>query len=224
MTLARRYAQGVEKAGAVLGWKVRVIDGRGDPGAWNGAILSAIAAKSDGIVLAAVPPLLVGDALKRAQDAHIPVVSVFNPKPTVDDGIVAFVRPDHVAQGQLAAQWVAADSGGKAKVLLVEDKEFAELNQRVEGFKTGLAACSGLLNRRHGRIHHWHDGAAFAERGLLGLQPLPRRDLRGGAIRLQRLLCRGRRSAVRADRRCQGHRLRGRSARRSRVSAAVPRP
>ena len=140
-----RSAQGVKAAGTALGWTVRIVDGRGDPGAWNGAILSAIAAKSDGIVLAAVPPMLVGDALARAKDAHVPVVSVFNPKPGQDDGIFAFVRPDHVAQGKLAADWVAGDSGGKAQVLVVEDREFAELNQRVDGFREGLKACADCV-------------------------------------------------------------------------------
>jgi len=137
-----RAAQGVEQAGQALGWAVQVIDGRGDPGAWNGAILSAIAAKADGIVLAAVPPMLVGDALQRAKDAGVVVVSVFNPKPDADGSVYAYVRPDHKAQGQLAANWVAADSGGDAKIVLVEDRQFPELAQRVEGFREALAACS----------------------------------------------------------------------------------
>ena len=62
-----RAASGVTEAGKVLGWNVQVIDGRGDPGAWNGAILSAIAAKADGIVLAAVPPPNPPIALARQQ-------------------------------------------------------------------------------------------------------------------------------------------------------------
>jgi ribose transport system substrate-binding protein len=35
------------------------------------------------------------------------------------------------------------DSGGKAKVVLVEDKEFPELAQRVKGFEEVLAKCGG---------------------------------------------------------------------------------
>src|SRR5689334_13545740 len=38
-----RAANGVVEAGGVLGWDVRVIDGRGDPAAWNAGILSAVA-------------------------------------------------------------------------------------------------------------------------------------------------------------------------------------
>lgn len=139
-----RAANGVTDAGAALGWSVTVIDGRGDPGAWNGAILSAIAAGADGIVLAAVPPMLVGDALDQARAAGITVVSTFNPAPAAADSLFAYVRPDHEAQGRLAADWVAADSGGKAKVLLVEDNEFPELALRSKGFNEELAAaCPG---------------------------------------------------------------------------------
>ena len=67
-----RAAKGVEEAGAALGWQVRTIDGRGDPATWNSAILSAVAAKANGIVLAAVPPMLVGDALQQAAAAKLP--------------------------------------------------------------------------------------------------------------------------------------------------------
>jgi ribose transport system substrate-binding protein len=109
-----RAAKGVEEAGAALGWQVRSIDGRGDPATWNSAILSAVAAKANGIVLAAVPPMLVGDALQQAAAAKLPVVSVFNPLPGKQDSVFAYVRPDHVAQGKLAADWVAVNSGGKA--------------------------------------------------------------------------------------------------------------
>lgn len=138
-----RAAAGVTAAGAVLGWKVQVIDGRGDPGAWNGAILSAIAAKADGIVLAAVPPMLVGDALERAKQAGISVVSVFNPLPKDPGSLFAWVRPDHEAQGRLAAEWVIKDSGGTAKVVVVSDNEFPELAQRVKGFEEVLKTCGG---------------------------------------------------------------------------------
>lgn len=138
-----RAANGVVAAGQELGWKVQVIDGRGDPGAWNGAILSAIAGGADGIVLAAVPPMLVGDALDRAKSAGIVVVSVFNPVPSEAGSLFAWVRPDHEAQGRLVAAWVAKDSGGAAKVLLVEDNQFPELAQRSKGFREGLASCAG---------------------------------------------------------------------------------
>ncbi len=138
-----RSAKGVEEAGAALGWTVRTIDGKGDPGTWNKGIQSAIAAKANGIVLAAVPPMLVGDALQKAAEAKIPVVSVFNPLPAQKDNVFAYVRPVHFDQGKLAADWVATDSKGQAVVILVSDKIFPELVERVSGFKEELAKCAG---------------------------------------------------------------------------------
>ena len=136
-----RAAKGVEEAGAALGWTVRTIDGQGDPATWNKGIQSAVAAKANGIVLAAVPPMLVGDALEKAAAAKITVVSVFNPLPAKKDNVFAYVRPVHADQGKLAADWVAVDSQGKGKVILVSDKVFPELLERVNGFTAELAKC-----------------------------------------------------------------------------------
>ncbi len=138
-----RAAKGVEEAGAALGWTVRTIDGQGDPATWNKGIQSAITAKANGVVLAAVPPMLVGDALQKAAAAKITVVSVFNPLPANKDNVFAYVRPVHADQGRLAADWVAVDSKGQGKVILVSDKVFPELVERVNGFKEELAKCDG---------------------------------------------------------------------------------
>ncbi len=137
-----RAAKGVEEAGAALGWTVRTIDGQGDPARWNNGIQSAVAAKANGIVLAAVPPMMVGDALEKASAAKIAVVSVFNPLPAKKDDVFAYVRPVHTDQGKLAADWVAVDSKGKGTVILVSDKIFPELVERVNGFKEELAKCA----------------------------------------------------------------------------------
>jgi ribose transport system substrate-binding protein len=138
-----RAAQGVTDAGRKLGWSVQTIDGQGNPQAWNGGINTAISEKADGIVLDAVPPALVGDALVKAKAAKIPVVSIFNPDLGKSSPVFSYVTPDHTAQGKVMADWVAAESKGKAQIVLIEDNEFPELVQRVDGFKAELAKCSG---------------------------------------------------------------------------------
>jgi ribose transport system substrate-binding protein len=138
-----RAAEGATEAGQKLGWKVQTIDGQGTPDGWNSAILSAISSKADGIILDAVPPPLVGDALEKAKAAGIPLVSVFNPKPAEAGDVFAYVTPDHKEQGVAMADWVADDSGEEAKIVLVEDKEFPELQERVAGFEEEISKCSG---------------------------------------------------------------------------------
>jgi ribose transport system substrate-binding protein len=138
-----RAAKGATAAGQKLRWKVRTITGNGTPQSWNAGILNAISQKADGIVLDAVPPALVGDAVAKARAAKIPLVSIFNPKVGASEGVFSYVTPDHGAQGVAMANWVAADSKGKAKVILVEDNEFPELVERVKGFQSQLGKCSG---------------------------------------------------------------------------------
>ena len=136
-----RAATGVTQAGKQLGWNVKTIDGKGDPGAWNGAFRTAITAKADGIVIAAVPPALVGDGLAQAKAAGIPVVSVFNPPSST--GVYSYVRPDHPLQGQQMADYVVSEGAGKSKVLVIDDKEFGEIVIRNGAFEKRLAECSG---------------------------------------------------------------------------------
>lgn len=139
-----RAAKGATEAGQAVGWQVRTITGAGTPQSWNAGILNAVSQKADGIVLDAVPPALVGDAVVKAKAAKIPIVSIFNPKVGAATGSVfSYVTPDHGAQGVAMADWVASDSKEKAKVIVVEDNEFPELVERVHGFKGELGKCSG---------------------------------------------------------------------------------
>lgn len=138
-----RAAAGATQAASLLGWSVKTIDGKGDPATWNAGINSAIAAHAAGIVLDAVPPPLVGDAVTKAKAAGIPLVSVFNPKPSQPGSVFAYVTPDHSAQGTAMADWVASDSKGQAKIILVEDNEFPEIKQRTDAFQAEIKKCSG---------------------------------------------------------------------------------
>ena len=136
-----RAAAGAAEAGKQLGWNVRTVDGKSDPSVWNSAIQDAVAAKVDGIVLDAVPPALVQNALAKAKAAGIPLVSVFNPVPEDPGSVFDYVRPDHAEQGQLMADWVTADSGGEANVLVIRAPEFPELLERHEAFTQELSSA-----------------------------------------------------------------------------------
>jgi ribose transport system substrate-binding protein len=138
-----KLSDGIEEAAQALGWKTTVIDGKGNPQVWNGAIRTAITAKADAIAIIAVPPALVGDGLQRAKAAGIPVISGFNPPSTQESGVYAFVTPDHTKQGTAMADWIIADSGGKAKVILVREDAFPEIKERQDGVAAELAKCTG---------------------------------------------------------------------------------
>jgi ribose transport system substrate-binding protein len=136
-----RVTDGVKAAGQALGYDVNVVDGKGDPSVWNQAIRAAIANKSNGIVLGAVPPGLVMGAVAAAEKAGIPVVyGLGNDKTGVDLAL----DTDRAEAGRVLADWVTVDSGGKGKVLVLRDPEFPELTQYDDAFVAQLKKdCTG---------------------------------------------------------------------------------
>lgn len=134
-------AQAAAAAVKSFGWTMTIVDGKGDPNVWNSAILNAITDHADAILLSAVPTALVSDAMGKAKAAGIPIVTMFTP--VLPDGAFGHVTVDHTLQGKQMADWVIADSGGKAHVIVNTDTEFTELRQRVTGFETELKKCGG---------------------------------------------------------------------------------
>jgi ribose transport system substrate-binding protein len=117
-----RVGNGVKAAGQALGYSVKVVDGRSDPTVWNQAIKGAVADKTDGIALAAVPPALVADAIKSATAAGIPVAAGLS---TAGPAQVK-ANPNRTDIARANGAYIAIDSGGKANVLSIRDDEFPE--------------------------------------------------------------------------------------------------
>ncbi len=134
-------AQAAATAVKSFGWTMTIVDGKGDPNVWNSAILNAITDHADAILLSAVPTALVSGAMAKAKAAAIPIVTMFTP--VLPDGAYGHVTVDHTLQGKQMADWVIADSNGKAHVIVNTDTEFTELRQRVAGFEAELKECGG---------------------------------------------------------------------------------
>jgi len=158
---------GLQHAGAALGWDVAVVDGGGDPRKQNAALLDAVSAGANVVVLVAVDPAAVQLGLKAAKDAGVLVVSGSNGidtpnpvgKPTANGLWVDFdVGPDYAALGNAAAEWIVKDSGGKGNVAVFSDKEFPSVLAFEAGLLEGLKKCSGctifaaaIFHRQPGR-------------------------------------------------------------------------
>jgi ribose transport system substrate-binding protein len=130
-----RVGNGAKEAAEALGYQVDVVDGRSQPSVWNQTFQSAIAKKSDGIVLAAVPPGLVSGAMAKAKAAGVKVAAVLSTAGPSPDVAVEIDRSE-VSEGNSA--FLAKDSGGKADILLVRDDEFPETKKSQLGYKTAL--------------------------------------------------------------------------------------
>lgn len=136
-----RVANGVSAAGKALGYSVKVVDGQSQPTVWNQAIQSAVTSKSDGIVLAAVPPPLVGAAIAKAEAADIPVAAVLSVLGADTTVKVDYPRNEVV---QANSAFIAEDSEGDAKVLELIAPEFPETAAYPELYAKELKAdCEG---------------------------------------------------------------------------------
>lgn len=136
-----RVGEGVEAAAKAVGYKVKVVDGQSNPTVWNQAVQNAVAEKTDGIVLAAVPPGLVSGALEKAKAAGIPVAAALS---VIGPAVDVKVELDRPAIAAANSAWIAKDSGGHARVLVVRDDEFPETKVTSEAYGPDLEAeCSG---------------------------------------------------------------------------------
>lgn len=106
------------------------------------AIRSFIAQGVDGIILA--PKVETGwdQVLKEARDAKIPVVLVDRGIDVKDDSLyTTLIASDFVAEGKMAAEWLAKKVNGKANIIELEGTPgSAPANDRKKGFAEGIKA------------------------------------------------------------------------------------
>jgi ABC-type sugar transport system substrate-binding protein len=104
------------------------------------AISSFIAQGVDGIILA--PKVETGwdKILRDAKEAKIPVILVDRGIDTKDDSLYAtLIASDFIAEGKMAAEWLAKKTGGKAKIIELEGTPgSAPANDRKRGFAEGI--------------------------------------------------------------------------------------
>jgi ribose transport system substrate-binding protein len=145
-------AEGIAKAAADIGWTERTYDGGGTSTTQNAQILNAVSWGAKVIALIAITPSAVQTGLAAAKKAGALIISgssgLSSPNPTVKapagDIWPAFdVSPDYGELGQYLADWIIADSDGKANVAVYGDKEFDSINAQQAGFVPTLSSCKG---------------------------------------------------------------------------------
>jgi len=137
-------------AAKAIGWKAVTYDGGGSAQKQNAQMLNAISAGAKVIVNLAIDPNLVQQGLRAAKKAGVLVVSgssgLSSPNPTYKPGRgklgYAFdIAPDYFKLGYKTAQWIIADSKGKANILVMSDKEFPSVLALQRGLLAGLKTC-----------------------------------------------------------------------------------
>jgi ABC-type sugar transport system substrate-binding protein len=130
------------KAAESLGWKTTSYDGKGDPVTQNKVVLQAINSGAEAVLLAGVDPSAIQSSLKTAEERGIPVGDMTQGV-APGEGLAFDVGANYVTGGEVTGSWVVADSGGEAKVLPTNDKEFASTVAIVEAALGVIGECSG---------------------------------------------------------------------------------
>jgi ribose transport system substrate-binding protein len=132
--------KGMRQAAATVGAELIVFPNQGKPSQWAQGITTAIARKADAIVLLAQDPKLIGPQIEQANSAGIPVILL---RTTGEDepcppGTTCIPGPFEQA-GRLEADFVVANAGGAADVLVVTSKDAPSTAPLVRGLKDEFA-------------------------------------------------------------------------------------
>lgn len=141
-------ANGIQEAGAKIGWGVTVLDGAGSVQSRAGAFGQALALKPDGIIINGFDAVEQQAALKQACDAGIPMVSwhagpVIGPDPA--NCLFANVSTDAMEVSAAAAKWAFADAGGKPGVVIFTDSTYAIAIAKADKIKATIEALGGKV-------------------------------------------------------------------------------
>jgi simple sugar transport system substrate-binding protein len=135
-------SKSVKDEAAKRGIDLKFSDAQGKQENQIAAIRSFVAQGVDGIILA--PKVETGwdQVLKEARDAKIPVILVDRGIDVKDDSLyTTLIASDFVAEGKMAAEWLAKKTGGKANIIELEGTPgAAPANDRKKGFAEGIKA------------------------------------------------------------------------------------
>ncbi len=131
-------ADDVTAAAEKHGYRVLIVNAEMDEAAQDRQILHFISNKVDAIILNPVNSKSVGESIKRANKAGIPVFTCDIRSLAPDAEVVCHVATDNYSGGRLAAQAVMEATGNKGKVAIIDHPEAESVILRVQGFKDEL--------------------------------------------------------------------------------------
>ncbi len=128
---------GLKTEAGKQGYELIITAGEFDLGKQSAQIEDFITRKVDAIVLCPVDSRGVGPAVRKANEANIPV---FTSDIAAQEGeVVCHIASDNVAGGRLAGEYLAKILGGKGNVAIIGQPTVTSVLDRVEGFKEIIA-------------------------------------------------------------------------------------
>ena len=139
-------SQGVQQAGAAIGWTVRVLDGQGTVSARTAALDQALTLKPDGVIVGGFDTNEQKVGFAQATGAGIPLVGWHSgPKPGPDAaaGLFANVTSVSADVAATAADLAVADSGGHAGVVIFTDSQYQIALFKARAMEAVVKQCPG---------------------------------------------------------------------------------
>lgn len=134
--------EGLKSEAAKNGYELIITAGEFDLGKQSSQIEDFITRKVDAIVLCPVDSRGVGPAVRKANDAKIPV---FTADIAAQEGdVVCHIASDNVAGGRLAGEYLAKILGGKGSLAIIGQPTVTSVLDRVQGFKEAVAKFPDL--------------------------------------------------------------------------------
>lgn len=129
------------KAEAIkYGYTVEFVDANRDEARQQSQVEDFISKKVDAIVLTPYDSTAVGPAIVEANQANIPVFTADIASKAKQGTVIAHIASDNVQGGGVAATLMCKALGGKGTVAIIDQPEVTSVQDRVRGFKAGIAA------------------------------------------------------------------------------------
>lgn len=139
-------ADGIQEAGAVMGWTIRVLDGAGSVQNRTAAFNQALTLQPDAIAILGFDAVEQQVGVEAVQAANIPLVAWHaGPKigPDPENGIFTNVTTDPMEVSASAARWAYLDADGAPKVVIFTDSCCAIALAKADRIKEEIEALGG---------------------------------------------------------------------------------
>ena len=130
---------GMQSQAAKYGYKVMFVDANRDSSKQQSQVEDFISKKVDAIVLTPADSQAIGSAIAEANNAGIPVFTADIASASKQGKVVAHIASNNVQGGNQAAMLMCKAIGGSGSVAIIDQPEVTSVQDRVKGFKAGLA-------------------------------------------------------------------------------------
>lgn len=128
---------GLKSEAARHGYELVITAGEFDLGKQSAQIEDFITRKVDAIIVCPVDSRGIGPAIKKANEAKIPVFTADIASQEGD--VVCHVASDNVAGGRLAGEFLGKFLSGKGKVAIIGQPTVSSVLDRTQGFREAMA-------------------------------------------------------------------------------------